>query len=74
MYISKVDDENEFKIYMEIWPLLNECVYNTIRLYPLGIENVPIDKQELEKYKQEKYNEFRKSFNITIISHRYAIS
>lgn len=73
LYISKVNYENEFKIYMEIWPLLNECVSNTIKLYPLGIENVPIDEQELEKYKQDKYNEFRKGFNeFSICIDKYA--
>lgn len=29
----------------------------------MGIENVPIDKEELKKYKENKYEEFRDSFN-----------
>ena len=55
LYISKFNYDNEFKIYMEIWPRLNECVTKTLRLYPRGIENVPLDKEELEKYKENKY-------------------
>ena len=38
LYISKFNYDNEFKIYMEIWPRLNECVIKTLRLYPRGIE------------------------------------
>lgn len=37
LYISKFNYDNEFKIYMEIWPRLNECVTKTLRLYPRGI-------------------------------------
>lgn len=73
LYISKLNYEGEYKIYMEIWPKLIDCVSKTLRLYPMGIENVPIDKQELEEYQKNKYNEFRDSFNdfITCID-RYA--
>lgn len=63
LYISKFNYDNEFKIYMEIWPRLNECVTKTLRLYPRGIENVPLDKEELEKYKENKYKEFSDCFN-----------
>lgn len=62
LYISKVNFDNEFKIYMEIWPKLIECINSTNWLYPRGIENVPIDKEELEEYKKEKYNDFRKNY------------
>lgn len=31
LYISKFNYDNEFKIYMEIWPRLNECVTKTLR-------------------------------------------
>lgn len=63
LYISKFNYDNEFKIYMEIWPRLNECVIKTLRLYPRGIENVPLDKEGLEKYKENKYKEFCDCFN-----------
>lgn len=63
LYISKFNYDNEYKIYMEIWPKLNDCISKTLRLYPMGIENVPIDKEELKKYKENKYEEFRDSFN-----------
>lgn len=73
LYISKYNYENEYKIYMEIWPLLNKCVSNTIRLYPMGIENVPVDEQEREKYNEEKYEDFRESYNnFSICIDKYA--
>ena len=58
LYITKVNYDNEYKIYMEIWPKLIECVNSTIKLYPRGIEDVPIDEKELENYKRDKYKEF----------------
>lgn len=58
LYITKVNYDNEYKIYMEIWPKLINCVNSTIRLYPRGIEDVPIDEKELENYKRDKYKEF----------------
>lgn len=63
LYISKVNFDNEYKIYMEIWPKLIECVNKTLMLYPQGIENVPIDKEELEKYKEDKYKQFADYYN-----------
>ena len=63
LYISKFNYDNEYKIYMEIWPKLNDCISKTMRLYPIGIENVPIDEEELKKYKENKYEEFRNSLN-----------
>ncbi len=62
LYITKINYDNEYKIYMEIWPKLIDCVNDTIKLYPRGIENVPIDEEEQEKYKQDKYNEFFKCY------------
>ncbi len=42
-------------------------------LYPRGIEDIPIDKQQLEKYKEEKYNKFQNSFNeFSICIDKYA--
>ena len=63
LYISKVNYDNEYKIYMEIWPKLINCANNTFRLYPRGIENVPADKEDLEKYKEKKYSDFVNSYN-----------
>lgn len=51
MYIAKFNYDNEYKIYMGIWPKLNDCISKILRLYSMGIENVPIDKEELKKYK-----------------------
>lgn len=64
LYISKVNYDGEYKIYMEIWPSLINCINATNWLFPRGIENVPVDKDELEKYKENKYNEFREKYII----------
>lgn len=63
LYISKINYDNEYKIYMEIWPKLIKCVSDTNFLYPRGLENVPKDKAEFEKYKEEKYKKFTESYN-----------
>ena len=62
LYISKVNYDNEYKIYMEIWPKLIECINSTLWLYPRGIENVPVDEKKLEMYKEDKYNDFREKY------------
>lgn len=63
LYISKVNYDNEYSIYRDIWPKLIKCFWATSRLYPMGIENVPIDKTEREKYEEKKYKDFYESFN-----------
>ncbi|HOZ55246.1 MAG TPA: hypothetical protein PK993_04315 [Clostridia bacterium] len=73
LYVSKINYENEFKIYMEIWPKLNDCYLKTIILYPMSIENVPIDEKELEEYKKNKYENFCKGYNeFSICIDKYA--
>lgn len=62
LYISKVQYDNEYKIYQEIWKALNECTIATLQLYPRGIENVPCDEEKKEKYKEEKYIRFSKTY------------
>lgn len=62
LYISKVNYDNEYKIYMEIWSKLIECINSTLWLYPRGIENVPVDEKKLEMYKEDKYNDFREKY------------
>ena len=61
LYVSKINYDNEFKIYLEIWPKLIKCIQYTICLYPGGIENVPVDEKEREKYMEEKYEKYLKS-------------
>ena len=63
MYISKVNYDNEYCIYRDIWPKLIKCFFATSRLYPNGIENVPIDEEEKEKYEEKKYKDFCHAFN-----------
>ena len=62
-YKSKINVElNKLDKIMEIWPKLVDCVNATMKLYPRGLENVPIDEKELEMYKEDKYNEFVKCY------------
>ena len=63
LYISKVNYDNEYCIYRDIWPKLIKCFFATSRLYPNGIENVPIDEEEKEKYEEKKYKDFCQAFN-----------
>lgn len=63
LYISKVNYDTENKIYLEIWPKLIECINYTINLYPKGIEDVPVDEEEKEKYKEDKYHKYVQYYN-----------
>ena len=63
LYISKVNYDNEYKIYMEIWQKLINCISDTNFLYPRGLVNVPIDKDEYEKYQEDKYKKYSDSYN-----------
>lgn len=63
LYVSKVQYDNEYKIYMEIWAKLHECIVYTLSLYPQGIENVPADKKEFEQYQIKKYEEYVTRYN-----------
>ena len=63
LYISKVNYDNEYKIYMEIWPKLIKCISDTNALYPRGLVNVPIDKDEFQKYQEDLYKTFMESYN-----------
>lgn len=62
-YISKAQYDNEFKIYMEIWDKMSICIRESINLYPMGIENVPIDEKEKEEYQIKKYQRYAEAFN-----------
>lgn len=63
LYVSKAQYDNEYRIYTEIWAKLHECVIYTLMLYPQGIENVPVDKDELKKYQIKKYENYVKRYN-----------
>lgn len=62
LYISKVQYDNEYRIYQEIWQKLHKCTVASVRLYP-GYEEMPIDKEEREKYQEEKYRNFVDHYN-----------
>ncbi len=63
LYISKTQYDNEYKIYQNIWAKLNNCVLNTIALYPGGIENVPVDEKEKEEYQMDKHKKYVQAYN-----------
>ena len=62
LYISKAQYDNEYRIYQEIWQKLHRCAVASVRLYP-GYEEFPIDKEEREKYQEEKYHRFVECYN-----------
>lgn len=62
LYISKVQYDNEYRIYQEIWQKLHKCTVASVRLYP-GYEEMPTDKEELKKYQEGKYNNFVDHYN-----------
>ncbi len=63
LYISKVQYDNEYRIYQEIWEVMHKCIIFTTALYPQGIENVPSDEKEKEEYQTKKHREFANAFN-----------
>lgn len=73
LYISKAQYDNEYRIYQEIWEKMFNCVMHTKMLYPQGLQTVPSDPDEFEKYQLEKYKKHAESFNsyLSIID-RYA--
>lgn len=73
LYISKVQYDNEYKIYQEIWTKLNDASISALNLYSAGIEDVPVDKEQEQKYKEDKYFNFAKLYNEYInIIEKYA--
>ena len=63
LYVSKVHYNNEYRIYEDIWAKLHECVVYTLMLYPEGVENTPDDKEELERYQTQKYENYVMRYN-----------
>lgn len=73
LYVSKAQYDNEYKIYMEIWDKLHECVTYTLLLYPQGLESVPVDDKKREEYVVNKLDDFTKRFNdFSMIVDKYA--
>jgi hypothetical protein len=62
IYISKVQYDKEFIIYVEIWEKLMDAIVHTKFLYPT-LEDIPKDEEDRKKYQLEKYNEFIKKYN-----------
>ena len=72
LYISKAQYDNEYHIYQEIWEKMNECILITKMLYPT-FENRPVDKDECEKYQEEKLKRYRMVFkDYLLIIDRFA--
>jgi hypothetical protein len=63
LYVSKVQYDNEYRIYLEIWSALNEAIIFSEMLYPI-VEKTPEDKEEKQKFKEEKYKKFAEKYNL----------
>lgn len=62
LYVSKLNYENEYKIYKDIWDKLNRCVISTCKLFPI-VEDVPVDENDVQKFNESKYNEYVTNLN-----------
>lgn len=62
-YVSQKHFEKEQEILMLIWEKAIQVIWNTERLYPNYMENVPVDKEEYERFQFDKYKKFQESFN-----------
>lgn len=62
LYISKVQYDNEYKIYQEIWGLMHNAIVSTLMLYP-ALEDLPNDHEIKEKYQLEKYQKYTENYN-----------
>lgn len=62
VYVTKLQYDKEFSIYLEIWEKLAKCVISTKALYPT-FENVPSDENELKEFKENKWSRFVESYN-----------
>lgn len=63
LYVSKAQYDNEYSIYLEIWSALNEVIIYSKMLYPI-MESTPADKEERQKFKNEKYNNYVEKYNL----------
>lgn len=63
LYVSKAQYDNEYSIYLEIWSALNEVIIYSKMLYPI-MESTPADKEERQKFKNEKYNNYVGKYNL----------
>lgn len=62
VYVSKLQYDKEFSIYLEIWGKLAECVSSTIDLYPT-FQKTPTDEKELEAFNKAKMCKFVEKYN-----------
>lgn len=60
-YITKVRFDAEFRIYGELSEAFFEMVKNINALVPVGLANVPADKEQKEKKELEDYNDAKKA-------------
>lgn len=63
LHISKVQYDKEFEIYLEIWEKLNSCTVYTMKLYPDGFDEIPIDDKEKEDEFKRRYALYVESYN-----------
>lgn len=62
IFVTKLQYEKEFAIYLELWEDLSECTQRTLLLYPT-LENMPSNEKEREKYQSEKYSSYVEAYN-----------
>lgn len=62
IFVTKLQYDKEFSIYLEIWGSLSECVISTKALYP-KYENVFTDEEKQEEYKEKKWKRFVENYN-----------
>ncbi|MCM3487906.1 hypothetical protein M3689_01150 [Alkalihalophilus marmarensis] len=62
VFVTKLQYDKEFSIYLEIWEKLAKCVISTKNLYPI-FENVPRNKSELKDFNKKKWSAFAKDYN-----------
>ncbi|MFS0594222.1 hypothetical protein AB1L05_21845 [Cytobacillus horneckiae] len=61
-FVTKMQYEKEFTIYLEIWEKLANCIISTKGLYPIMEEKI-IEEDKLEEFKMEKYQSFTNHYN-----------
>lgn len=62
VYVTKLQYDKEFSIYLEIWEKLADCVLYTKNLYPI-YDQVPISEDDLEKHNIRKWEQYVSAYN-----------
>lgn len=65
-YVSNIQYEKEFSIYLEIWESMINCVARTNALYPSGMNYAPTkgNTEEYLDFCKNKYKEYAHAYNL----------